>query len=143
LWGAGENGYFNLLFGEGRGGAEDGVVLDAGGDEVSGCGGVLECAEEGEVIALGAAGGEDDLGGAAVEEVGDLIAGVVDGGAGELALLMDGAGVAVVLEEEGTHGFEDFGEQRCGRVRVHVDSAHGFILLCGGLEPALLLKDGA
>ena len=116
------------------------MVLDAGGDEVGPFG---KGAEEGEVVALGAAGGEDDLGGAAVEEVGDLLAGVVDGGASELALLMDGTGVAVVLEEEGTHGFEDFGEQRCGRVRDHVDSAHGFILLCGGLEPALLLKDGA
>jgi hypothetical protein len=78
-----------------------------------------------------------------VKEMGDLFAGVVDSGAGELALLMDGAGVAVVLQEEGTHGFKDFGEERRGRVRVHVDSAHGFILLCGGLEPALLPKDGA
>jgi len=126
LRGAGENGYFYLLFGEGRGGAEDGVVLDAGGNEVSGCGGVLECAEEGKVVALGAAGGEDDLGGTAVEETGDLVASVVDGGASELTLLMDGAGVAVVLQEEGTHGFKDFGQERCGRVRVHVDSAHVF-----------------
>jgi hypothetical protein len=55
-----------------------------------------------------------------------------DGSAGVLALLVDGAGVAEVLHPEGTHGFEDFGEERGGRVRVHVDTAHGFILQ-GGL----------
>ena len=52
--------------------------------------------------------------------------------AGLLALLVDGAGVAVVLHPEGTHGFEDFGEERCGGVGVHVDSAHGSILQGGG-----------
>ena len=105
------------------------MVLDGGGDEVGGFGGsVREDAEEGEVVALGAAGGEDDLGVEAVEEAGDWVAGVLDGGAGVLALLVDGAGVAEVLHPEGTHGFEDFGEQRRGGVCVHVDSAHGFIL---------------
>src|SRR3984957_12027258 len=63
LRGAGEEGYFDVIFFEGFGGAEDGVVLDACGDEVNrlvwG-----EGAEEGEVVAFGAAGGEDDLGGA-------------------------------------------------------------------------------
>jgi hypothetical protein len=119
-------------------------VLDAGGDEVRGFGGVLgRCfkgAEEGEVVAFCAAGGEDDLGGAAVEEAGDLVAGVVDGGAGELTLLMDGAGVAVVLEEEGTHGLEDLREERRCGVGVHVDSAHGSILLRGGCCSCCLAK---
>jgi hypothetical protein len=118
LRGARKERDFDVLFGEGFGGAEDGVVLDAGGDKVSGFAGELwasKGAEEGEVVALGAAGGEDDLGGAAVEEAGDAVAGVIDGGAGELALLVDGAGVAVVLEEEGTHGLEYFREERrCG-----------------------------
>jgi hypothetical protein len=90
-------------------------VLDASGDEVgglvfSGVERAAECAEEGEVVALSAAGGKDDLGGAAVEQASDLIAGVVDCGAGELALLVDGAGVAVVLEKERAHGLEDLGE---------------------------------
>ena len=67
-----------------------------------------------------------------MEQAGDLIAGVVDCGAGELALLVDGAGVAVVLEEEGTHGLEDLGEEGRGGVGVHVDSAHGSILLRWG-----------
>ena len=50
------------------------MVLDGGGDEVGGfavCGFGGEDAEEGEVVALGAAGGEDDLGVEAVEETGD------------------------------------------------------------------------
>jgi hypothetical protein len=34
-----------------------------------------------------------------------------------------------VLDPEGAHCLEDFGEKRCGGVRVHVDMAHGFILL--------------
>ena len=82
------------------------MVLDGGGDEVVAGG---EDSEEGEVVALGAAGGEDDLGRAAVEEAGDGLAGVVDRGSRVLGLLVDGTGVAVVLEIEGTHGLEDFG----------------------------------
>ena len=128
---------------EGLGGVEHGVVLDGGGDEVGGflreeIG--LQDAEEGEVVALGAAGGEDDLGGAAVEQRGDLLAGVLDGGAGVLALLVDGAGVAEVLDPEGTHGVEDLGEQRRGGVGVHVDPAHGSSLrLSAGAQNAELV----
>jgi len=44
-----------------------------------------------------------------VQHLRDGLAGVIDGGACVLALLVDGAGVAVVLEIEGTHGLEDFG----------------------------------
>ncbi len=115
---AGEEGDFygcavGAIFCDGLGGVEDGVVLDGGGDEVErGVGrySVVEDSEEGEVIALGAAGGEDDLGGEAVEEAGDGLAGALDGGTGVTALLMDGAGVAEVLDPEGTHGVEDLGE---------------------------------
>jgi len=63
------------------------------------------------------------------QEAGDAVASVVNGCAGKLALLVDRAGVAVVLEKERAHGLEDFGEQRRGGVGVHVDSAHGSILL--------------
>ncbi len=66
-----------------------------------------------------------------MEEASDGGAGLLDGAACVLALLMDGAGVAEVLHPEGAHGFEDFGEERGGRVRVHVDTAHGSILACG------------
>ena len=122
-------------------GVEDGVVLDAGGDDVGALfgGGELggDGAEESEVVALGAAGGEDDLGGAAVEQAGDGVAGVIDGGAGVLAVLMDGAGVAKVLDPEWAHGLEDLWQQRRGRVRVHVDAVHDFIL------PFCVTNDGA
>ena len=61
-----------------------------------------------------------------MEEAGDGGAGLLDCSAGLLALLVDGAGVAVVLHPVGTHGLEDLGEERRGGVRVHVDSAHEF-----------------
>src|SRR5437899_1398293 len=54
---------------------------------------------------------------------------MVDRGASVLALLMDGTGVAVVLEVEGTHGLEDLRKERCGGVGVHVDTLHTTILL--------------
>ncbi len=88
------------------------MVLDGGGDEVGGfaVGGFGgEDAEEGEVVALGAAGGEDDLGVEAAEEAGDGGTGLLDGSAGLLAVLVDGAGVAVVLHPVGTHGLEYLG----------------------------------
>lgn len=125
---AGEAGYFYVLFCEGFRSAQDGVVLDAGGDEVSGFRCTFHGSEESEIIAFGATGGEDDLGGAAMEDAGDGVAGVVDGRASVLALLVDGAGVAVVLQKERTHGLEDFGEKRRGGIRVHVDTAHTLIL---------------
>ena len=118
---------------EGLGGVEDGVVFDVGGDDVDALLGGKEFrgdgAEESEVIALGAAGGEDDFGGSAFDQSSDLIAGVVNGGAGELAGLMDGAGVGVMLGPERTHGVEDLREEGCGRVGVHVYPAHCLILL--------------
>ncbi len=141
LRGAGEEGDVDVAVLERLGGVEDGVVLDAGGDDVGALfgGGELggDGAEEGEVVALGAAGGEDDLGGAAVEQAGDGVAGVIDGGAGVLAVLVDGAGVAEVLDPEWAHGLEDLWQQRRGRVCVHVDAVHDFIL------PVCVTNDGA
>ena len=112
-------------------------MLDGSGDEVVAW---VQDSEEGEVVALGASGGEDDLGGAAVEEAGDGLAGVVDGGAGVLTLLMDGAGVAELLDPEGTHGVEDLGEQRGGGVGVHVDPAHSFKFTPEGWERSVRLS---
>ena len=123
---AGEEGDFDALFAEGLCGMEDGVVLDGGGDEVLAR---LDSAEEGEVVGFCASGGEDDLLGLRVEEAGYGGAGVVDGGAGSLAGLVDGGGVAEVLKVPGAHGLEDLGEERGGGVGVEVDAgrelAHG------------------
>src|SRR5580698_1788727 len=101
-------------------------MFDRGGDEVGGGGMIGENAEQGEDVALRAAGGEDNLGVETVKSAGDGAAGLRDGTAGLLALLVDGAGIAKVFHPEGTHGFEDFGKQGGGRVCVHVDSAHTF-----------------
>jgi hypothetical protein len=86
-------------------------------------------AKESEIIAFSPTGGEDNLGRTAVQQSGDSLAGTVDGGAGMLALLVNRAGVPVMLEVEGTHGLKDLRKQRRGRVRVHVDSLHRVILL--------------
>ena len=118
----GDEGDLNAALGGALGGLEDGGVLDGGGDEV--VAGAQE-AEDGGVVALGAAGVEDDLRLAAVEEGGEDFAGMVDGGAGTLAVEMDGGGVAEVLDPEGTHGLDDVVQERRGGVGVHVDTAHG------------------
>src|SRR6185369_11858557 len=126
LRGNGQEGDFDAARGERLGRVQDGVMLNGGGDEVvAGC----EDAEEGEIVALSAAGGEDDLGGAAVKHAGDGLTRVIDGGACVLALLMDGTGVAVVLEVERTHCLKDLRKERCGGVSVHVNALHTTILL--------------
>ena len=131
----GEEGDFDAALLEGLGGVEDGVVLDGGGDEVGGFWAArwlrtpkrarLSLSVPPEVKTISEA---RQWSRRAME-----LAGVVDGGAGVLALLMDGAGVAEVLDPEGTHGLEDLGEERGGGVGVHVDAAHGSILLRWGL----------
>lgn len=111
---------------------EDGVVLDSGGDAVVAC---AKGAEEGEVIALGAAGGEDDFSCAAAEEGSEVLAGVVDSGAGVLAALVDRRRVAKGLEPEGTHGLHDLGEDGRGGVGVEVDARHAALIVGGRGKP--------
>jgi len=126
LGSGGEEGDVDVAALERFGCVKDGVVLEAGGDNVVLLfgGGELggDGAEDGEIVALGASGGEDDLGGAAVQEARDGVAGVVDGGAGDLALLVDRAGVAVMLHPKREHGLEDFRKDRRGGVRVHINA---------------------
>jgi hypothetical protein len=96
-------------------------VFDFGGDEMGGLMLVkegLEDAGKGEVVTLGAAGGEDDLLGGAVEEASDGSAGVLDGRAGALTGLVGGARVAEAFDPEGAHGVDDLWKQRCGGVGV-------------------------
>jgi hypothetical protein len=71
-----------------------------------------------------------------------LLAGVVDGGAGVLAGLVDGAGVAEVLEEVWTHGVENFWQKRSGGVGVHVDAPHSLSLRLWMLRSARLVGLG-
>ena len=58
----------------------DGGVLDGTGDDMAGR--VASEAEDGEVVGLGGAAGEDDLVGAGAEQGGDAFAGVLQGLAG-------------------------------------------------------------
>ncbi len=97
------------------------MMLDRGRDEVIAR---PQDAEDRGVVAFRAAGGKDDFGGAAVQERGDLLAGMLDGGAGTLAEVVDGGGVAEGFDEERPHGLKHLGEQRRGGIGVHVNAAH-------------------
>jgi hypothetical protein len=112
-------------------GVEDGVVLDLGGDEVGWLVLVeiaLQYAEERKVVALGAAGGEDDLFGGAVEHPGDAGSCMLDGGACALARLVCGTRVAETCSEIRQHGLDDLGQDRGSGVGVEVDALHRLIL---------------
>jgi hypothetical protein len=77
---------------------------------------------EGEVGALGGAGGEDDLFGGRADEAGDLLAGLFDTLLGFPAKgVVAAGGVAEDAGEVRHHRLEDAGVQRCGGVVVHVD----------------------
>jgi hypothetical protein len=65
----------------------------------------VQQAEERGVVALGAAAGEDDLCRMAAEELGECLAGLR------------------------AHGLHHLGQQRGGGIGVHIDSAHGVVLL--------------
>ena len=103
---------------------EHGVVLGGGGDEVIAR---LAGAEKGEIVGFGAARGEDELGGAAVEEPGELVSRMVDGGAGALTLLMGGTGIAEAFVEVRAHGLENLGQERGRGVGIEID-ARGCVL---------------
>ena len=106
----GEVGGFVALGFEVLAGVEDGVVFGAAGDDV--VAGFLEGggdADDGGVVGFGAAAGEYDFAGAAVEYAGDALAGFVEGVAGFLADGVDAGGVAEVLGEVGRHGLQHLG----------------------------------
>ena len=82
-------------------------------------------AENGVVVGLGAATGEDNLLWASIEERGDLFTGGFDGGAGALSEGVDGRGIAELRGEIGEHGIEDGGVDGGGGVVIEVDVLHG------------------
>ena len=89
---------------------------------------VLHDSEERHVIALRAARGEDDFRLAAVEQPRNAFPGMLDSGSRLLPMLMDRRRVAKALEQPRTHRLEHLGKQRRRSIRIHVDSAHSFIL---------------
>ena len=87
-----------LVFAEPVDGVEDGVVFDGAGED-AGAGRVGVAAGpvqalHGEVVGLGAAGGEDDLAGAGAEGLGEGFTGLLDGAPRSAAGGVEGGGVA-------------------------------------------------
>src|ERR1700694_24975 len=100
-------------------------MLDGGGDHVPSAVGVpLRDPLEGEVVALGAAGGEDDFLGRHAVVGGDLIARLVDRLAGALSEAVDAGGIAELIGEIGHHRLEHLGIEWRGRRMVEVHHRH-------------------
>ena len=85
----------------------------------------LHQAKQRQVVAFGAAAGENDLRGTAVQQLGNLLTRVLDRGARLLSLLVDGRRVAEPLEEVRTHRLKHLGQKRRRGVVVEIDAVHG------------------
>ena len=83
--------------------------------------------EDGVVVGLGAAAGEDDFLGPRSDEGGDLLAGGFHRAAGTLTGSVDGSSVAKFLGEIGQHGVEHFWLDGSGGIEIEVDAVHGAI----------------
>ena len=104
-------------------GVEHGLVLGDRGDDVVALLAVhLGDALDGEVVALGGAGGEDDFFGGRADQLGDALARglhALFGGPAEGVIAA--GGVAELLHEVGQHLFQHPRIHRGGGVVVHVD----------------------
>jgi uncharacterized protein (TIGR02271 family) len=100
----------------------NGRMFDGTGGDVAGR--VAGEAEDGEVVRLGAAAGEDHLIGAGAEEGGDALAGVLQRLAGAAAGAVGTGRVAVQVDEVRLHRVPDGGQRRRGGVVVEVDEVH-------------------
>ena len=118
------------------GGAQDGLMLDAGDDDavatglLAGNGGAFD----GEIGAFAAAAGEDDFTGFTTEDGGDAGAGVFDGVAGDARFGMEAGGVVPVLSEVREHGGEDRLGHRGGGGVVEIDAVTGQGARASGVE---------
>ena len=66
---------------------------------------------------------------------------MVDGGAGALAGVVRGAGIAEGFGPEGTHSLDHLGENRGGGVGVEVDAVHDSIVgLCAEGEGLCVVR---
>ena len=104
-------------------GVERGLVLgDLGDDVVAALLVHLGDALDGEVGGFGGSGGEDDLLGGSTDELGDLLAGLLDALLGFPAEgVVAAGGVAEDAGEVGHHGLKHARVERGGGVVVHVD----------------------
>ncbi len=82
-------------------------------------------AENCQIVAFGAAAGEDDLRGPASQQSGYRLARPLHCRPRLLSVMMDGRRVPETLPEVGLHGLKDLGQDRGGGVIVEVNAAHG------------------
>ena len=83
----------------------------------------MRVADQREVVRLGGARGEDDLGGLGADEAGDAGAGVLEGRRGRVADAVQRRGVAEGLAEVRQHRLDDPRVDGLGRLVVGVDDA--------------------
>src|ERR1700730_4329139 len=98
-------------------------------------------AENCQVVALGAAAGEDDLRGAASPQACHRLACALHRRPCLLSMVMDRRGVAEMLPEVALHGLKDLGQHSRGCVIVEVDAAHKVTLLFYALVGRPTLRD--
>jgi len=114
-------------------GVEHGLVLDGARDDVTPARRAIEkfgrlCrAAQREVVGLGAAAGEHDLGRLGPDQLCDRRARLVQHRLGALAEVMHARRVAEVFAQRARHGLDDRRVRRCGRVVIEVGPGHSHI----------------
>ncbi len=104
---------------------QHGRVFHRGGHDVAPAGVGLGGSEDGRVVALSRAGGEEDLLGVDVAEgASDLCAGLCDGVRRVPGGIVHRAGVEIVVRAVGGHGLADFRGNLRSSVIVGVDDSH-------------------
>ncbi len=95
-------------------------------------------AENCQIVAFGAAAGEDDFRGTASQQSGYRLARPLHRRPRLLSMMMDGRRVPEALPEVGLHGLKDLGQHRGGGVIVEIDAAHG----CFHFTPYMKMQTG-
>ena len=104
---------------------EDRVVFDRGGDHVPGLGlGRLDDTQNGRVVTLRAAAGENHLSRVSVNQARDFQTRLLHRRLRPLPVPMDRRRIAILLEPVGLHRLQNFRSQRRGRVVVKIHSQH-------------------
>ena len=100
------------------------VLHRAGDDMIPG----LHRTEDGQVVALRPAAGKDNFRRAAAEQPGNAGPRLFHCGTRVLPFLVDRRSVAELLQQKRTHSLQHLGQQRCGGIRIQVNSPHISIL---------------
>ena len=100
------------------------MVLDGRGDEVFALGfEQTGDSENGQVIGLGAAAGEDDFAGLGTQKFSGAVPGIVEQGTGFAANVMDGRGIAPDFVQKRQHGRAYAWVERRGGVVIEINGA--------------------